>query len=628
MPAQTENTDLPVYLFHQGTNYFAHRLLGAHRVAETDAAVFRVWAPHARSVSVVGDFCQWDRDIHPMEKINDKGIWEVTVQGIFQFELYKYSIEAPDGRILLKADPFACHCETRPGTASRFYEADYTWGDEEWMAARGQRGSYTSPVNIYEVHAASWRTYPDGNPYDYRKLAETLVPYVKEMGYTHIELLPIMEYPFDGSWGYQVTGYFAPTSRFGTPADFMYLVDFCHQNGIGVLLDWVPAHFPKDECGLYEFDGEICYEYADPQKQEHEGWGTRVFDYGKPEVQSFLVSSAVSWCERYHVDGLRVDAVASMLYLDYGREARQWSPNALGGRENLEAVAFVRKLNAAVLTQYPDTLMIAEESTDWPLVTKPPYAGGLGFNLKWNMGWMNDMLDYFSLDPIFRSYNHDKLTFSLFYAFSENYILPISHDEVVHGKCSLIQKMPGYYEDKFAGARAFLAFMMAHPGKKLLFMGQEFGQFIEWDFQKELDWLLLDYESHRKFQGFVKSLNRFYLDHSELWQVDDSWDGFQWIIPDDSDQNIIAFRRLNEKGEELIVVCNFSPVRREHYRIGVPASGVYAEVFATDDAAFGGWGHRNEELIAAGGPCHSLPASVEITLPPYGVVFLQNQCLQ
>lgn len=615
----TKKDNLPLYLFHQGTNYKVYEFLGAHlhKKGKAEGVIFRTWAPSAAAVSVVGDFNEWQSEANPLKPLEEGGCWEGFVPGIQQFDNYKFCITDKAGTLRYKADPYAFHAETRPGTASKFIDiSDYNWNDDAWNAAKKGRNAYHSPMNIYEVHLGSWRRNEDDSLFDYNKMADELIPYVLDMGYTHIELMPVTEYPYDGSWGYQVTGYFAPTSRYGKPQDCMSFVDRCHQAGIGVLMDWVPGHFPKDAYGLYEFDGSCCYEYSNPQKKEHEQWGTRIFDYGKNEVISFLVSSAMFWVEKYHMDGIRVDAVASMLYLDYGRERWQWSPNIKGGKENLEAVAFFQKLNQAVLTEHPDTLMIAEESTSWPLVTKPPMVGGLGFNFKWNMGWMNDMLTYASLDPVFRAFNHDKLTFSMFYAFSENFILPVSHDEVVYGKCSLINKMPGEYDQKFAGMRVFLGFMMTHPGKKLLFMGQEFAQFDEWNYQKELDWKLFDFEKHQKMHDYVREMNHLYVDNACLWQVEDSWDGFQWISHDDHAQNIISFRRIDEAGRELVVLCNFCPVGREKYRIGVPDAGAYTEVLNTDSAAFGGKNELNGEVPVEDIPLHGFDQSIEFAVPP------------
>ena len=621
-----KSIELPAYLFHQGTNYRSQEFLGAHpiRRGRGYATVFRVWAPNAAAVSVVGDFNAWDRTAAPMTKITEQGIWECVIRKRKRFDSYKYAVETRDGRVLMKADPYGFHTECPPQTASKYYPLGrYEWQDAEWMTARTKRHHLTEPLNIYEVHAGSWRTYPDGAPFGYRKLADELSDYAAGMGYTHIELLPVSEYPFEGSWGYQATGYFAPTARYGEPDDFKYFVDRCHQRGIGVILDWVGGHFPRDAQGLFEFDGQPLYEYQDMRKGDQPQWGTRVFDFGRNEVQCFLVSNALFWIEEYHIDGIRVDAVASMLYLDYGREEGQWARNEQGGRENLEAVAFLKKLNSEILTRHPDAMMIAEESSAWPMVTKPPYIGGLGFTFKWNMGWMNDSLAYIALDPVYRSYHHDKLTFGMFYAFSENFILPISHDEVVHGKRSLVNKMPGDYWQKFAGFRAFLGYMMAHPGKKLNFMGSEFAQFIEWDYKKELDWLLLDYPAHRQAQEYVRCLNHVYRSTRPLYEVENSWEGFRWLVVDDSAQNVIAFARFDERGRALVAVINFSPVVREHYRIGVPQEGGYEEILNSDSAEFGGSGVMNPGPLAAElVEMHGCPQSLEITVPPLAAVYL------
>ena len=620
----TKSKEMPVYLFHQGTNAHAWELLGAHRQLNGKTN-FCTWAPHAAAISVVGDFNGWDAAANPMTRLNEQGLWGATVELTHDYDCYKYQITTANGRTLYKADPFAFHTQTPPENASKIYRlAGYRWHDAEWMTERAAQDARSLPVNIYELHIGAWRRHADGNYYSYLQLAEELPTYLTEMGYTHVELLPPTEHPYDGSWGYQVTGYYAPSSRYGTPHDFMALVDALHEAGIGVIMDWVPAHFPKDEFGLYEYDGACCYEYSDPAKWEHKDWGTRVFDFGRTEVQSFLTSSANFWAHTYHIDGIRVDAVASMLYLDYGRQEGEWRPNINGGRENLEAVAFLRKLNSAVLSEHPGFLMIAEESTAWPLVTRPPEIGGLGFNFKWNMGWMNDTLFYTSLDPYFRSYNHDKLTFSMMYAFSENFILPISHDEVVHGKGSLLNKMPGDYNQKFAGLRTFMGYMMTHPGKKLLFMGCEFGQFIEWDYHKQLDWMLLDYESHRKTKDYIRALNHYYLAHPALWQVEDNWDGFRWLNADDNTRSVITYYRADEKGKKSLVLCNFAASRWEDYRMGVPEAGTYRVALCSEEEQYGGAGFDRETLYRSEEqPLGQWAHSITLDVPPLSCMILE-----
>ena len=612
-------------LFYSGRDCRAFDYMGAHPFVQDgeQGYLFRVYAPEAEKVSVMGEFNDWNRDADYMTR-DEQGIWEKFIPNIPEYAAYKYSVCSKSGDVFDKSDPYGFHFETRPGNATKAYDLDgYEWGDASWLDWRKKHLPYSNPVNIYECHLGSWKMHEDGNFYSYRQLADELVPYVKEMGYTHIEFMPLTEYPFDGSWGYQGNGYFAATSRYGTPKDLMYLIDKAHQAGLGIIMDWVPAHFPKDGCGLVEFDGSHLYEYADPLKMEHKEWGTRVFDYGKVSTRN-LFSSAMFWIEKFHMDGLRVDAVASMLYLDYNRQG-EWRPNVHGGRENLEAVDFLRLLNEYILTDHPDVMMIAEESTAWPMVTKPGYDGGLGFNFNWNMGWMNDMLCYCSADPFFRKDMHDKITLSFMYAFSENYILPLSHDEVVHGKCSLISKMPPPYENQFGGLRALYGYMAAHPGKKMLFMGGEFAQFSEWAYQRGLDWMLLDYPAHRQMQAYVKALNHFYLATPQLWEQDTDWRGFEWISHEDNRNNIIAFRRVAKDGSDIVVVVNFSPEEQQEYRIGVPITGTYEEIFTSDKTEFGGSGMANGKLKTENKPMHGQEQSIVLKIPRFGVLFFKGK---
>jgi 1,4-alpha-glucan branching enzyme len=607
--------------FYQGTWDRAYEYFGAHRC--DGGWVFRVWAPHARSVALAGDFNGWQGQ----EMVCRDGVWELTVPSVQIYDAYKYIVTGADGRIRWKADPYALHAQTRPESSSKVYELPaFPWRDEGWLRRRAETPLYAGALNIYEVHLGSWRRHENGETYSYRDSADALARYVKDMGYTAVELLPVTEYPLDDSWGYQCTGYFAPTSRYGTPEDFLYLVDRLHRAGLAVILDWVPAHFCKDEQGLIEFDGTCLYEYGDPLKWEHAGWGTRVFDYGKNEVCSFLLSSAVFWLREYHVDALRVDAVASMLYLDYGRSDGRWRPNCYGGREHLEAIAFLRQLNDTVHTAVPGALTIAEESTAWPKVSHPTAEGGLGFDLKWNMGWMNDVCHYLKMDPFFRQHHHRDITFSMVYAFSERFVLPVSHDEVVHMKGSLRGKMPGDEWQQLAGVRGFYAYMLCHPGKKLTFMGAELGQWHEWDFRGQLDWYLLERESTAATHACIRELNRFYQKNRPLWENDDDWDGFQWLVADDNHNNVIVFLRRDRSGNELICAANFAPQPWEGYRFGVPLRAEYEEVFNTDAAAWGGSGVVNSGPIPVEAiPAHGQEQSVAVRLPPLGAVILRGR---
>lgn len=620
--------DYPLHLFHHGTNYKAYEFFGVHActIKRKRGFVFRVWAPRAKNVWLVGEFNDWKGENYQMTRLIDGESFEIFVSGLKEFNSYKYKIETNDGRILYKADPYAFHAETPGGdssNASKIYNLDgYNWNDKEYLKVLKKTNIYSSPVNIYEVNLLSWMRHEDGNFFSHKELAEKLVPYVKKMGYTHVEFMPVSEFPYDGSWGYQVTGYFAVTARLGTPHDFMALVDAFHKEGIGVILDWVPAHFPKDAFGLYEFDGAPLYEPSQADRMENPGWGTRKFDYGRNEVLSFLVSSAVFYFEKYHIDGLRVDAVASMLYLDYDKKAGEWTPNIYGDNKNLEAVSFLRKLNETIFGYFPHALMIAEESTAWPLVTRPTSVGGLGFNFKWNMGWMNDMMAYIATDPLFRKYEHNKLTFSMMYAFSENYVLPISHDEVVHGKASLIGKMPGNYEQKFAGVRSFMAYMMAHPGKKLNFMGSEFGQFKEWDYTSGVEFFLKDYPMHARLSACVHDLNMFYKQTPAFYEIEDSWDGFEWLSVNDADHNSLAFMRRDRQGREILVIVNFSGASLHNYRVGVNG-GKYHTVFDTDAKIYGGSGVVKKRVYTAEKlPAKNKEMSIGVDMPPLSCKYL------
>ena len=629
-PAKTKEiglgfiTELDRYLFGQGTHYKIFEKLGAHPKTYKGKAgmYFAVWAPHAKAVGVVGDFNGWDPDAAPMSPLADSGIYEAFIPGVGLGELYKFAITTQEGMILFKADPYAVHAEFRPGTASITEDINgFKWDDAAWMETRKKADPVKSPMAIYEVHLGSWRKKDRPQKegyYTYMEAAHELADYVKKMGYTHVELMGIAEHPYDGSWGYQVTGYYAPTSRYGTPKEFMYFVNYLHKKGIGIILDWVPAHFPKDAHGLADFDGQPLYEYADPRKGEHPDWGTKVFDYSKNEVKNFLIANALYWVENFHVDGLRVDAVASMLYLDYGRSDGNWVPNKYGENKNLEAIEFFRHLNSVLTGHLTGAMMIAEESTAWPGVTKPPEEGGLGFTFKWNMGWMHDFLEYMKLDPYFRKFNHNKMTFGITYATSENYILTLSHDEVVHLKCSMINKMPGLNGDKFANLKAGYTFMMGHPGKKLLFMGQDFGQYHEWDEKVSLDWYLADEPLHKDLQKYYSDLLHVYQKYPALWQLDSDWNGFQWINANDGDRSIFSFIRRDETGKKnLLFVINFTPVARDDYRVGVPKSGTYSLILDSGHGLY----KRGEHAFSARSKkreCDGQPYSFAYPLPAYG----------
>ncbi|MEE1012942.1 MAG: 1,4-alpha-glucan branching protein GlgB [Clostridia bacterium] len=619
-----------MYLFNQGVNYESYRMLGANKILGKDGKegyLFAVWAPNAVSVSVVCDGNGWDRSKGKMYRHENSGIWEVFVPGVQEGQNYKYSIETRGGDIILKADPYAFYSEVRPANASVTTDLSYTWKDQAWMQHREVTPPYNKPMSIYEMHFGSWQTREDGSYYTYAEMIDRLIPYLTEMGYTHVELMPICEYPFDGSWGYQVTGYYSANSRYGKPTELKALIDALHQNGIGVIMDWVPAHFPRDAHGLANFDGTPLFEHPDSRRGEHKEWGTLVFDWTKSEIFSFLISNALFWLKEYHMDGLRVDAVSSMLYLDYNRRDGEWLPNKYGGKENLEAIDFLQKLNSAVFERCPNVLMIAEESTAWGGVTKPAHEGGLGFNFKWNMGWMHDVLDYMQCDPLFRKGNHNKLTFPMMYAFAENYILALSHDEVVHGKRSLLDKMWGSYDEKFAQLRLLYAFMYAHPGKKLLFMGGEFGQFVEWRFAEQLDWMLEGYESHAKLRRFSAELNHFYGSHPSFYEIEreqGEWKGFRWLNAEDAENSVLSFLRKDASGKESIaVILNFTPVERQKYLVGVPEPGEYEVILSTNAKVFGGDGKGSKKVKAKKKAANGYPYSIALTLPPLTGFYLK-----
>lgn len=612
-----------VYLFNTGNAQRAYLTLGCHFIESENAHRFCVWAPNAQSVSVVGDFNEWDCERNVMEK-QDGGIWAAMVGGLSDGTCYKYYIKGADGSSHYKADPFAFYSEVRPATASKVWSIEnFNWEDDDYVAKRGKHSGLSSPMSIYEMHLGSWRVKPDGSYYSYSEIAQPLCDYLKQTGFTHVEFMPVSEHPFDGSWGYQVTGYYAITSRYGTPQEFMELVNTLHKNGFGVILDWVPGHFPRDEHGLRRFDGTALFEHSDPRQGEQPQWGTMLFNYGRPEVVSFLVSNAVFLADYYHIDGLRIDAVSSMLYLNFGKEEGQYVRNQYGGTDNIEAIELLKKINSVLLTLYPGFITVAEESSSYPLITRPPYDGGLGFNYKWDMGFMNDSLKYLETDHLFRKYEHDKLTFSMHYAFSENFILAFSHDEVVHGKHSMIGKMFGDYWQKFAGLRAFYGYMYAHPGKKLLFMGNEFGHFIEWNYEAELDWFLLEYDSHSSMLRYVSTLNKLYKKYRALYEIDGDWTGFNWLNVDDSDNSVFAFMRISKpwrgKTQRIVTVTNFTPVVRYNYRVNMPQNGVASVILNSDSAEFGGSGVA---VAADEGNIISHDGYIEITVPPLASVYM------
>ena len=619
------------YLFNSGDNFKSYEMLGSHKVKIDGVGGWRfaVWAPKAVSVRVVGDFNDWNGYDKMLERIETSGVWYGFFTDIEEGMLYKYAIEAENGETYYKADPYAVKSELRPGTASvtKDISNNYKWGDKAWISARGKNSTLTEPMNIYEIHIGSWKIHDDGSFYTYRELADELVPYVKKMGYTHIELMPITEYPFDGSWGYQVTGFFSATTRYGESEDLKYLIDKCHKNHIGIIMDWVPAHFPRDAHGLRMFDGTPVYEYADPRLGEHKDWGTMVFDYSKSEVISFLISSAYFWAEQYHIDGIRVDAVSSMLYRDYSRNDGEWVPNEYGGNGNLEAVDFLKKLNKIMGTEFPNFMMVAEESTAWPLVTAPPENDGLGFNYKWNMGWMNDTLRYMGMDPYFRKDNHSLLTFMMMYAYSENYILPLSHDEVVHGKGSMLNKMFGEYDEKFAAYRTLLGYYMTMPGKKMLFMGGEFGQMLEWRYDDQLEWNVLEIDKHKRLHQYVKDLNHFYMENKALWELDTSWDGFRWVNEADSENSVLSYiRRGRHAADNVVVVANFTPVERPIYKIGVPLAGEYEVVFHSSAVKYGGNKRITKKVYKTKNMQFSdMMYTIEVAIDGNSVMFLKKK---